>query len=501
MTNSDEVVAPIAPQASHRRSWKATTLRLVRIIGILIFSAAQPANGQGKTRPTALTHVSVIDTADGSTQRDVTVLIKGNRVAEIGADVTIPTDALILDERGNYLIPGLWDMHVHTAFGGWFPAAKQIMFPLFIANGVTGVRDMGSVLPRIRSWRNEIRSGTLLGPRIVMAGPMLDGPRPSYPASIAIHDPSEARNSVRRLKQQGVDFIKVQSGIPRDAYFAVADEAKKEGLTFVGHVPDAVRATEGSDAGQKSIEHFTGIFEGCSEREDQLLIGPKGPHIFVQTYSAQRAEALIRELAKNQTWQVPTLVTERVQWLIEDIASGAHPLAKYAPAFWKDQTWKIVTELIRRQLANEPISDRRRFVQLELETTRLMHAAGIPFMAGTDTAPGPYVMPGFSIHDELELFVAAGFTPLEALQTATLNPAKFLGMTKDLGTVTTGKIADLVLLTADPLQDISNTRRIATVIVNGRLLSRDKLDQMLNRVRELSSRPKSSQERIVGRSK
>jgi imidazolonepropionase-like amidohydrolase len=317
-----------------------------------------------------------------------------------------------------------------------------------------------------------------------MAGPMLDGVPPPYPASIAVKGPTDARDAVRRLKQQGVDFIKVQSGIPRDAYFAAVDEAKKQGLTLVGHVPNAVRAVEASDAGQKTVEHFTGVFEGCSDKENQLLTGPKGPHILVKTYSEPRAEALVREFSENQTWQVPTLVTERVQWLIEDSASAPHPLEKYVPAYWKDRTWKRITELIRRQIADEPLEDRRRFVQMELDMASRMRSAGVPFMAGTDTAPGPYVIPGFSLHDELELFVAAGFTPLEALQTATLNPARFLGLTNDLGTVADGKIADLLVVTADPLKNINNTRQVAGVIVNGRWFSRADLDEMLNRVSE-----------------
>jgi len=195
---------------------------------------------------------------------------------------------------------------------------------------------------------------------------------------------------------------------------------------------------------------------------------------------------LIAEFAKNQTWQVPTLITERTQWLIEENESHKHPLAKYVPAEW-EKTWKIVTREILKLVEPDPIASRREFVRMEFRIVAQMHHAGIPFMAGTDTAPGPYVVPGFSLHDELELLVEAGFTPLEALQTATLNPAKFLGLDDQLGTVEKGKIADLVLLKADPLVRIGNTRNIEAVIVNGRLLRRVNLDRLLKGVQVSAS--------------
>jgi hypothetical protein len=430
----------------------------------------------------AITHVAVVDPTGGPTQAGVTVLIRDRTIAAVGKRVVIPPGAKVIDASGDYAIPGLWDMHVHSAFGDWFPRASGIMFPLFIANGVTGIRDMGSILPVIRQWRDQVRAGKMLGPRIVFAGPMLDGPKPPYPASIAIRTPAQARMWVGRLKQQQVDFIKVQSVIPRDAYFAVADEAKKQRISFVGHVPDSIRAVEASDAGQRSIEHFTGIFEACSSRDDGLLHGPKGPHVFVSTFSEQKAQELIRHLAKNWTWQVPTLVTEHAQWLFEENLASEHPLVKYVPEYWEARTWRMVTRMIREQLATDPLADRQKFFQMELKMAGEMRRAGIPFLAGTDTAPGPYVIPGFSLHDELAWLVDAGFKPIEALQAATINPARFLGLEKQLGSIEPGKLADLVLLKADPLQDIRNTRQIVAVIADGRLFQRKQIDEMLQQV-------------------
>jgi imidazolonepropionase-like amidohydrolase len=281
------------------------------------------------------------------------------------------------------------------------------------------------------------------------------------------------------LKQRGADFIKLQSLIPRDAVFAIADEARKQGIPFEGHVPDSVRASEASNAGQKSLEHLIGIFEGSSPLEAEFLKGAKSPGKFLATYDPARASALFALLSKNHTWQCPTLVWERGGNLIDEADFAHDARAKYVPAYWKDVTWKRFTDQIIHEFNTDDLATRKRFVEKELKVVNAMHRAGIPFLAGADTPPGVYVFPGFSLHEELQRFVAAGFTPMEALQTATLNPAKFLGMEDRLGTIEKGKLADLVLLDGNPLDDIRNTQKIAAVIVNGRYLSRSDLDKML----------------------
>ena len=226
--------------------------------------------------------------------------------------------------------------------------------------------------------------------------------------------------------------------------------------------------------------------KASSPLEDEFLKGAKSVGKFLSTYDPKRAEALFALLAKNQTWQCPTLVWERGGNLLElsDFAHDAR--AKYVPAYWKDVTWKRFTSEIMHDNTDDLLT-RRHFVDKELELVKAMHKAGIPFLAGTDTPPGVYVFPGFSLHEELQRFVAAGFTPLEALQTATLNPAKFLGMEDRVGSIEKGKLADLVLLDANPLEDIRNTQKIAGVVVNGRYLSRTDLDKMLAGVEEAAA--------------
>ena len=459
---------------------RRVSVALLTILGIVVATS----NLLGEERNLVFTHVNIIDATGSPVQPDMTVTIHGEHIVEIARSdqVHFLPNARIVDARGKYLIPGLWDMHVHTVFGDWLPRNEKVTLPLFVANGITGVRDMGGELDVLKLWRSEIAAGQLLGPLMVIAGPMLDGPVPRFPSSAPVANAADGRKVVDELTSQGVDFIKIQSLIPRDGYFAAADEAKKLGITFVGHVPDAVRASEASNAGQKSIEHFTGIFEGCSTIEDQLLKGPKSLGRNVATYDPERAKALIALMARNHTWQVPTLVWERGQWLVDDIDVSHDPLIRYAPPAWKDRTWPMFVGDIEKDMDTDPLPVRKRFVQMELEMTQAMHRAGVPFMAGTDTAAGVHIFPGFSLHQELALFVEAGFTPMEALQTATRNPAEFLGRLSDMGTVESGKIADLVLLDANPLDDILNTRKIRAVVLAGRYFSRDDLDQMLHQV-------------------
>ena len=437
----------------------------------------------------AITHISVIDATGTPPQADMTVIVKDGRIADLGKSdaVHAPVDAVAVDGSGKYLIPGLWDMHVHEVFGDWLPRNEKLVPPLFVANGITGVRDMGGDLEVLKIWRAQIAAGRLLGPRMIIAGPMLDGPVPRFPSSAPVSNAADGRKVVDDLKAQGVDFIKIQSLIPRDGYFAAADEAKKLGIVFVGHVPDAVRASEASNAGQKSIEHFTGIFEGCTSIEDQLLKGPKSLGLNVKNYDPIRAKALIALMAKNQTWQVPTLVWERGQWLVDDIDLSHDPLTKYAPSSWKDHTWPMFVHDIIKDMDTDPLPVRKKFVQMELDMTLAMFRAGVPFMAGTDTAAGVHIFPGFSLHQELVLFQRAGLTPMQALQTATLNPAKFMGRTADLGTVEKGKLADLVLLDANPLEDIANTQKIRGVVLAGRYFDRAALDEMLRGVEKAAA--------------
>jgi imidazolonepropionase-like amidohydrolase len=454
------------------------------IIILAVFAVGRAVSCKAQSNEIAFTHVAVVDVQSGLIEADMTVLISGQQIREVGSSkvVHVSKHARSIDARGKYLIPGLWDMHVHSLWDSERPAT---FFPLFLANGVTGVREMGGPMPAVDQvhWRNQVATGAVLGPHLVVPGPFVDGPRPVWPGSIKVSTSEEGRAATDSLKSDEVDFVKVYTAVPRPAYFGIAEEARKDGLPFAGHVPLEIGVDEASNAGQKSIEHLMGILLSCSSKSDELKADLfKGTNInelnnqMVDTYDPVRAAALFAIFVKNDTWQVPTLTIRHARPYLQDLQAANDPRLKYMPK-------AIVSGWGSKNDARQPtdpeiLASRKRLFQKEMDTVGAMHRAGVKLLAGTDT-PNPFCFPGFSIHDELGFMVQAGLTPLEALQTATINPAQFLGVSKMMGTIEKGKIADLVLLNANPLENIANTKRIAAVVSAGRLLERKALDDLL----------------------
>ena len=457
-------------------------MRSVRVALIgAVLGIALAAAADSSPAPLVIARVAVVDVAAGAVLPDQNVVVDGTRIAAVtpASGAKIPAGARVVDGAGKFLIPGLWDAHIHAFFGDWVPGGREVTLPLLLAFGVTRARDMGSDLDPILRARADVAAGTLAGPRLYVSGPMLDGPKSPFPASIKVGSADEGRRAVAMLAGRGVDFIKIQSYVPHDAYVAIADECRKRRIPFEGHVPDTVLAADASNAGQASFEHLIGVFEGSSTAEMALLSGPKGPGRFLETYDGAKEAALIALLAKNGTWQCPTLFWERGQWLVDAIDISQDPDLRWVPVSWREKTWPTFTKDIIKSLDTDPLPVRQRFVAHELAIVARLQKAGVPFLAGTDTPAGVDVIPGPSLHHELERFVAAGFTPAQALQTATVNPARFVGKTADLGTIEKGKLADLVLLDANPLDDVRNTRRISAVVAEGKLLTRADLDRLL----------------------
>jgi imidazolonepropionase-like amidohydrolase len=462
------------------------------LLALLLSTILISAN-HAQERQLALSHVTVIDATGTPPQPDMTVIVSGQKILQLGktSAIPIPKSATTIDATGKFLVPGLWDMHVHEIFGEWIPEDDKITPALFIINGVTGVRDMGGDLATLKRWRARSASGDLVGPRMIISGPMLDGPDPAFPSSAPLKNAADGKRVVDELKANGADFIKVQSLVSRDAYFAAAAEGKKIGIPVVGHVPDKVRAVEAVEAGQKSIEHLTGVFEGCSKIEDELMAAPRGPgrKLFVSSQDPERCKALIALFAKNKTWQCPTLYWEKGEWLIEQTNRGDDPLIKYAPVAWRVRAWPMFTREISKGWSTDPIADREAFFQAELRMIGEMNRAGVPMLAGTDTAAGVRVYPGFSLHEELSLLVEAGLTPMQALQSATRNAGIFFDL-PDTGTIAKGNRADLLLLDANPLDNIANTRKIQSVVLAGRYLSRADLDNLQQQIQQAAANSK-----------
>jgi imidazolonepropionase-like amidohydrolase len=467
---------------------------------ICLFGCSKPSSAG-----LAITHVTVIDATGEPPRPDMTVLIGDHRIVGVGdsRSGSIPRNARVIDGSGKFLIPGLVDSHVHLTAAGEPNGSRRFFLPLLLANGITTVRDMGGYLESLTPLRREISREKLLGPQIFFAGPYLDGSPPSFQPSLVVSNGVEAREDVHKLVQQGVDFIKVQSILSGDAYFAIVEAAGREHIPFAGHVPDHVTAAEASDAGQKSIEHLTGVLRACSSDQPQLMreqfdpgpknATPESSHAremawereLLETYSDDRAATLIAKFVHNHTWQAPTLILLRNDaYPRRETDSASDPLLKFVPRGIAEK-WKQV-RLTQDQLFNAGDFElREKLLAQSMHVVAQMESSGVPILAGTDSA-APFIIPGFALHQELALLVQAGLSPMQALQAANKNPADFLGKLQTEGTIEVGKTADLVLLDGNPLEDIRNTQKIRALILRGKLLERKDLDALLKAVEKFA---------------
>ena len=456
------LLVPLAPD--RLRSVKGCNLRFSLSLMFLLILGSFP----GWSQSIVIKDVTVIDATGHAAEPNMSVEIKDGHIVAVSKSKKARTPktkiktAIIVDGAGKFLIPGLWDMHVHGASDSRAPWSHL----LFVANGVVGVRDMSGP-PDAHAWRATQVSNSDPAPTIYLGSPIVDGPNPTWPDSIVAADEAQGREVVDQQQQRGADFVKVYSGLPRNVYFAIADEAKKRGIPFEGHVPEAVSAAEASRAGQKSIEHLTLVAEGCSKEEktmaaerqwlEALFRSPDanmpqkiatGQNIIrlnfhvVETFDDATARSLFAQFLKNGTWQTPTLTLLQAQ--IDD------------PLNTNDSRLKFLSKEVRAKwdagyYSHFPPPARAAMVQLakaEFDESKkivgLMYQAGVPILAGTDTM-NPHCFPGFGIHDELALLVEAGLSPLAALQAATRNAAQFVGQLDSRGTIEIGKTADLIL--------------------------------------------------------
>ena len=515
----DRAAEPPGGAAVSRRGWLLGCVAMLSPVATFLAACSKkPARQESPNAgPLRIDNVTVVDPRDGSEQPAMSIFMNNGTIVSV-----LPTDDMrtegsvtTVDGRNRFAVPGYNNMHSHALIA----KRPELLLATMLAEGVTGFRQMSGSAKLLKA-RDERRLplGVYAPDLLVMPGDLL--------LPFNARSPEEARAQVNRQHRQHADFIKIIL-LPRAAFFAAIDEAKRLGLPTAGHLPPDISPLEASKAGYGSIEHFgTGnpFWLDCSVDHAALwgvktndapipwwvmrvpvlgdfamskvqgrLINPTEFDSPATVALRQRAldsfdigqcRALAQVFRANNTWQVPTLVWERGQWLIDKTDLQHEPLDKYVPLYWKGKTYPRFVTSILATLDTDPISFRERYVEMEMEMTAAMHRAGVPFLAGTDTAAGVYVVPGFSLHEEMELFQQAGFTPMEALQTATSNPARFLGTEATMGSVAPGKIADLVLLNADPTVDIHNARKIESVVLAGKYFSRDDLDNLLLQVQQ-----------------
>ena len=462
------------------------------IVLMLVTSSALSAqNGSVASRPIVLRNVTVIDVeaanADRASKGDQSVLVIGNRIAAVGKDIQVPASATVVDGRGKFLIPGLWDMHVHIVDPSYFA--------MFIGNGVTGVRDMGGGavdtgdgcesmdVSLLFDWRRMILAGEWIGPRVMVSGPVANGT--SGRGSLPVRTEDEARAAVDSLSALGVDFVKVYEKVPMEAYRTLLLQAKKSGLPVAGHVPvDVVTPVQAAELGQRSIEHVRDHLLTCfTSDRDELLRFFEADHWSpsdIEWGLARHDECpvAVRAFRKHSTWLVPTLTVERSKVAVEESAFIQDPARLLLPR----SVQAAFTAYAREKLAQDP-SDRaseRLWWETQKRLVAEMHRQKVGILAGTDAACQGGI-PGRSLHKEMQLLVETGLTPFEALRTATINPALYFGLGSELGAIRPGYIADLVLLNRNPVEDIRNAMSIEAVVVEGRLLHRRDLDAAVKR--------------------
>jgi hypothetical protein len=426
-----------------------------------------------------LKHINIIDIENGNVKKDQTVCVEGKRIKSISSGILKDNIYPVYDCTGKFLIPGLWDMHIHD---GGDSATRFEYIPLFLANGVTGVRDMWGSEEMLKL-RDDIKDEKFVGPRMIVGSPIIDGVNPFYKRSLSAKTEREGRDYVDSLSDAGYDFIKIYNFLREPVYLAITDECKKKRIPLGGHLPIEIGLEEALDAGQRSFEHNLNINRYLTGREKELLIWS---HHYLDTIGfahnikfiihnepldiSQKdfflSDSIMHKMIENRVAIVPTLIAAQGKSVkVEELAKRTKGL-EYLSQDIVDSWMQTPTSL--------PIQ----FEQTRGEAAKFLINKGILILAGTDVN-NPFCVPGFGLQQELINLHNAGLSNLQVLQTATINPAKFLYREKELGTVAVGKLADLLILDDNPLLDISNTQKIYAVIVNGKYLSKSDLTNML----------------------
>lgn len=450
----------------------------------------------------AITNTSIINMNDGKISEGMTLIIKKGIITTIvnSNELELSSKATIVNGTGKYVIPGLWDMHAHTSSE---QVTRKILYPTFIANGITGIRvlsadcfepcwELQMNIEQSKQIQSDVEKSILIGPKAILGSTYINGAKPGEVSTEkAPGNREDGKKLVHLLLDRGVDFIKIYDEIPREAYFGITDEANKMGLPFAGHVPVSVKASEASDAGQKSIEHCCAgsLFEECSSEEKKLreqitkLIQSREPKNMydlvlelVKTYDEAKCQEVFKKFLENNTYYTPTLVATEMDNIFKKDDWRDDPRLKYLPK--KEHEFWIEDEIVTREILGiqDPLIREKRF-----DLVGDMNKAGVKILAGSDC--GVFgVHYGFGLHDELELLVEAGLTELEALQTATLNPAEYSDKLDVYGNISEGLVADLLILDKNPLVNIRNTKQIYAVLSNGKYYDRYSLDKILENV-------------------
>ena len=466
-------------------------------LSALLFSCTQ---NKDNSKGLLLKNITIVDIVTGELHPNRYVVIKNNVIHSIDTVNKKESGIEIIDCKDKYLIPGLINMHVHLFNNVSLRAPNEWAFPLFVRNGVTGVREMWTPLDSmhtIERWRDELSLGKEV-PRILAAGGLIEGGSNPWMSNMhIISTEAEGRNFVRNIKESGHDFVKVYSHLAPNVYMAIIDEANSLDLEVSGHIPLEVRLIDALVRGHRTNEHLHQVNIACTTEEERFLIERK--QLYEGTYALEDEYKLLdrqtlqvvdfyndsicvevaKLIADTEQWQVPTLINEKRWFLGVNANQTMDSLLESLPKEVKDR-WIRSMEHGDVTYSGDSLSLIRGWNTYK-KIVKTLADNNVGFLAGTDFG-APFIYPGYSLHQEMELFVELGLTPLQALQTATLNPAKYLQLTDSLGTVQEGKIADLVILEKNPLEDISNTQQINGVILNGKYIHKSAFQKLIKQI-------------------
>lgn len=482
---------------------KITSLTL--LLTLLLVTRCQPP-GEMFEGAICIQNITTVDPTDGA--RDAqTVIIKNGKILKVTptAELKLSEKNQIIDGTGKFLIPGLWDAHVHFAYMDYLAPR---MFDLFLLYGITSVRDTGGEIMFVKKWKDAALANPTDAPRVMIAGPLIDGMPNVYDGSDPGHPPLSIGSGsvealeklVHKLDSLDVDFLKAYEMLTPEQYYKLMEMAKRLGYKVTGHVPLSMDVTGASNAGLNSMEHMRNMELSCASNAEELLIQrhamlKKGQNMpggelrsrihaaqretAVTNYDEKKADEIIQVLLKNQTWQIPTLTLNTSQARPPYARPEWQESFEYLPDTTRDR-WRAILKAGEAQPAS-PF--RQKYSQWMMAMAGKIHKAGVPMMAGTDT-PIAFLTPGLSLHEELASLVEAGLSPQEALKTATVNPAAYFGMENELGSLRETQWADLLILSANPLVDIRNTQRIEGVIKQGKFFGKNELDSIKSRLRK-----------------
>ena len=433
----------------------------------------------------------IVDVAHGRVLLHQSVAVRGNNIVAVGPDHSIARrfDARqSVDASGKFVMPGLWDMHVHFGGGQELIGENKALLPVYVAYGVTAVRDCAAdISTSVIEWREEVAKGSLLGPTIFTSGPKLEGYKPIWKGTLEVGTPAEVNAALDKLQAMKVDFVKITDNtLKPDIFLYALKEAKRRGMRTSAHTPYALTIEQAVDTGLNSIEHIDYLIKAGSPREKQVgalyaagkISYGDATNAFVDSFDPAYAIHQYRALAAKGVFVTPTLNMGRILANLDREDHSKDPgLAYIGPGLRKTYDWRIERAA---KATPEQVAARHKEYDLSARVLPMLVEAGIPILAGTDAGYlNSFNYPGEGLHEELERYVEAGLTPQQALASAILTGPRFLGHSDRYGSVTAGKAADLLVLDANPLKSVAATRRINAVVLHGRLLDRAALDKLL----------------------